>query len=121
MLLPLAWLLPVLYWSRLGTREARFGTGQLVFSSAFFGLRQFLALWLVCFLIFLVTGGGVVFRGRFLCLWGALFIPSFALCLGVWTGSCKVFEFLYVLIWYVGPMSGFIPLDFMGGLAGFCS
>lgn len=124
MLLPLAWLLPVLYWSRLGTREARFGTGQLVFSSAFFVLRQFLALWLVGFLISLVTGGGVMLRlvfggdvsGAVPLFVGALFIPSFALCLGVWTGSCKVFEFLYVLLWYVGPMSGFVQLDFMGAL-----
>ncbi len=36
----------------------------------------------------------------------------------MWTGSCKVFEFLYFLIWYVGPMSGFVPLDFMGALPG---
>lgn len=126
MLLPLAWLLPVLYWSRLGTREARFGTGQLVFSSAFFVLRQFLALWLVGFLTSLVTGGGVMLRlvfggdvsGAVPLFVGALFIPSFALCLGVWTGSSKVFEFLYVLLWYVGPMSGFVQLDFMGALQG---
>lgn len=125
-LLPLAWLLPVLYWSRLGTREARFGTGQLVFSSAFFVVRQFLALWLVGFLVSLVTGGGVMLRlvlnGEYLgvvaVFVGALFVPSLALFLGVWTGSCKVFEFLYVLLWYVGPMSGFVPLDFMGVLPG---
>ena len=126
MLLPLAWLLPVLYWSKLGTREARFGTGQLVFSSAFFVLRQFLALWLVGFLISLVTGGGVMLGlvlsgevvGALAVFVGALFVPSLALFLGVWTGSCKVFEFLYVLLWYVGPLSGFVPLDFMGALGG---
>jgi len=126
MLLPMAWLLPVLYWSRLGTREARFGTGQLVFSSAFFVLRQFLALWVVGFLISLVTGGGVMLRlvlsgevvGALAVFVGALFVPSLALFLGVWTGSCKVFEFLYVLLCYVGPMSGFVSLDFMGVLPG---
>ena len=125
-LLPMAWLVPVLYWSRLGSREARFGTGQLVFSSAFFVLRQYLALWLVGFLISLATGGGVMLRlmlsgevvGACAVFIGALFVPSLAVCLGVWTGSCKVFEFLYVLLWYVGPISGAVGLDFMGALPG---
>ena len=125
-LLPLAWLVPVLYWSRLGSREARFGTGQLVFSSGFFVVRQYLALWLVGLLISLVTGGGVLVRlvvggdvvGAVAVFVGALFVPSLAVFLGVWTGSCKVFEFLYVLLWYVGPMSGSVGLDFMGVLPG---
>jgi len=126
LLLPMAWLLPVLYWSRLGNREARFGTGQLVFSSARVLVRQYLAMWLVGFLISLVTGGGVLLRlmlsgevvGALAVFVGALFVPSLALFLGVWTGSCKVFEFFYVLIWYVGPLSGAVSFDFMGALPG---
>ena len=122
LLLPLAWLFPVVYWSRLGCREARHSTGQLVFSSAGFVLRQFLSLWLVGVLVSLVTGGGFLLRlvfigdlvGALAVFVGALFVPSLALCLGVWTGSSKVFEFLYVLLWYVGPFSGFAALDFMG-------
>ena len=49
---------------------------------------------------------------------GALFIPSLALCLGVWTGSSKSFEFVYSLIWYIGPFNQIIPLDFMGVVPG---
>ena len=70
----------------------------------------------------MVSGGGValnlIFHGDLLGLvaWvvGALFIPSFALCLGVWSGSSKVFEFLYTLLWYVGPFNKIELLDFMG-------
>ncbi len=126
MLLPMAWLVPVLYWSRLGTREARHGTSQLVFSSAGVIVRQFLALWLTGVIVSFVTGGGVIvgllvsgdMMGLAAVAVGALFIPSLALFLGVWTGSSKVFEFLYTLLWYIGPMNGAVPLDFMGVVPG---
>jgi hypothetical protein len=45
---------------------------------------------------------------------GALFIPTFALALGVWSGSGKPFEILYTLLWYVGPLHAIPQLDFMG-------
>ena len=125
-LLPVAWLVPVLYWSRLGARESRHGTGQLVFSSSGVLMRQFWAMWLTGVIVSFVTGGGVMLRlglmgdlaGVAALVVGALFIPSLALCLGVWTGSSKVFEFLYTLLWYIGPMNGVAPLDFMGVVPG---
>ena len=49
---------------------------------------------------------------------GALFVPSLALFMGVWTGSSKTFEFLYTLLWYIGPMNGVVPLDFIGVVPG---
>lgn len=49
---------------------------------------------------------------------GVLFIPSLALCLGVWAGSSKVFEFMYTLLWYIGPINGVASLDFMGVIPG---
>jgi len=121
-LLSSAWLIPVLYWSRLGTREVCHGTGQLVFSSARVLMRQFWAMWLTGVIVSLAFGGGVILRtglkGDFAGVAalgvGAMFIPSLALFLGVWTGSSKVFEFLYTLLWYIGPMNEVIPLDFMG-------
>ena len=45
---------------------------------------------------------------------GALFIPTFALALGIWSGTGKPFEILYTLLWYVGPMHAIPQLDFMG-------
>jgi hypothetical protein len=126
MMLPLAWFLPVLAWSKLGTREARYRTDQLVFSSANSLKRQLPAVWLAGVLLAVVTGSGVALNlalhGEWLGVlaWvvGALFIPSLALCLGVWTGSSKSFEFIYTLLWYIGPLNQIEPLDFMGALPG---
>jgi hypothetical protein len=58
-MLPLAWFLPVLVWSKLGTREARNRTYQLVFSSANYLKRQLPAAWLAGVLLAAVTGSGV--------------------------------------------------------------
>ena len=125
-LLPFAWLLPVLIWSKLGTRETRHQTEQLIFSSANSLRHQLPAIWLSGVLLALVTGSGVALslalHGEWpgLLAWGvgALFIPSLALCLGVWTGSSKSFEFIYTLLWYIGPINGVELLDFMGVLPG---
>jgi hypothetical protein len=48
--------------------------------------------------------------------WGvaALFIPALALAAGVWTGGGKLFEVLYLLLWYIGPMNRTPFLDFIG-------
>jgi hypothetical protein len=48
---------------------------------------------------------------------GALFIPSLALALGVWSGSSKLFEALYTVWWYVGPLHQLPSLDFVAGPA----
>ena len=45
---------------------------------------------------------------------GALFIPTFALALGVWSGNSKLFEILYLVIWYIGPMNHVPALDYLG-------
>ena len=74
----------------------------------------------------MVTGSGVALNLALHGEWlgvlalavGALFIPSLALCLGVWTGSSKSFEFIYALLWYIGPLNQIESLDFMGALPG---
>jgi hypothetical protein len=45
---------------------------------------------------------------------GAVFIPSLALASGVWSGGNKLFEVLYVLIWYLGPLNRMPQLDYIG-------
>jgi hypothetical protein len=122
--LPLAWIWPVLLWSSLGTREARFGTDGLVFSAARPLQRQLPATWLAGFLLALATGGGVGLRlaitgnGPAAAAWliGALFIPTLALALGVWSGTSKLFEVVYLFLWYIGPLNQVPSLDFMGAV-----
>jgi hypothetical protein len=120
--LPLTWIWTALIWSKMGTREARFGTGQLVFSSAHSITRQFPALYLAGVGVALLTGGPAALRmavardtnGVLCWLAAACFIPAFALACGAWSGSSKLFEALFVIGWYVGPMHAMREMDFIG-------
>ncbi|HTT62281.1 MAG TPA: hypothetical protein VMG35_10590 [Bryobacteraceae bacterium] len=117
-----AWLWPVLVWSQMGAREARYDTETLVFSCAHALGRQLPSVWLAGFLVAILAGGGYGIRlplsgdwaGLAAWLAGALFVPTFALALGVWSGSSKLFEVLYTLWWYVGPMNHTPGADFTG-------
>jgi hypothetical protein len=121
-LLPVAWILPLALWSALGTREKRHNTDQLIFSAPHPLSRQFPLVWLAGVAVALVAGLGVAVNlvladdWLHLLAWctGALFIPTLALALGVWSGSCKLFEVVYMLWWYAGPINRMESLNFMG-------
>lgn len=124
--LPLTWLWPILIWSGMGTREMRYNVQQVVFSCAGPLLRQLPAAWLAGFIVAVLTGSGVGLKllgagdGAGLLAWfsGALFIPSLALASGVWSSSHKVFEVIYVTMWYLGPMNKVDALDYLGAHTG---
>jgi hypothetical protein len=105
----------------MGTREARHETKQLVFSAAHSLRRQFPAAWLAGVILALLTGAGVGLRlllagdwaGLLGFMMAALFIPTPALAMGVWTGTGKLFEAVYVVWWYIGPLHHDRHLDFM--------
>ncbi len=117
-----SWIWPILVWSKFGIREKLHRTGPVVFSSPG-PLRKLLpAQWLAAVLITGISGAGAAFKlamlGRSLHLmaWfvGVIFISTLAVSLGVITGSSKTFEALYVVIWYLGPVSGLTEADFFG-------
>jgi hypothetical protein len=118
-----AWLWPVLVWSQMGCRESRHATQSLIFSAERVVYRQLAAVWTAGVLVALLTGAGTGMRlliggdWQAVAAWlaGALFIPSLALALGVWSGSSKFFEALYTVWWYVGPLHQIPSLDFVGG------
>ena len=120
--LPYAWLWPLLSWSAMGVREARHGTDQLVFSAPHPLRHQLPAMWLAGVGVAMLAGSGVAVRllldgdwaGTRAWLVGALFIPALALALGCWSGNSKLFEVVYTILWYVGPVEGIAVLDFMG-------
>ena len=103
-ILPITWLWPILIWSGLGNRELRHNTQQIVFSAAAPLTRQLPASRLAGFIVTVLTGSGVAGKllsagdGAGLLAWfsGALFIPSLALALGIWSNTQKLFEAFYV-------------------------
>jgi hypothetical protein len=122
-IIPITWVWPVLIWSALGNREIHNNVHQLTFSSASPLWRQIPAQWLSGFVVTLLMAGGALARLAMdgdsttvlAVISGAIFIPSLALASGVWSGTSKLFEILYMAIWYIGPLNHAVPgLDFIG-------
>jgi hypothetical protein len=120
-----AWLWPMLIWSQMGSREARYATGSLIFSAPHALQRQLPAVWVAGVLVTLAAGGGLAIRlliardlhGLAGFAVATLFIPSLALTLGVLTGSAKFFEALYIAWWYTGAAHHTPGLDYTGTFA----
>jgi hypothetical protein len=120
--LPAILIWPLLIWSGLGCRETRHFTRQIVFAAPRPLRNQLPTAWLAGFTVSILMGAGIVAKflaaGEMASLLslvsGLLFIPSLALMLGVWTGSSKAFEVLYVLFWYLGPLNKVLELDYVG-------
>ncbi len=114
---------PDLIWAQMGTREARFNTASLIFSSERSLWRQLPAVWIAGVIVAAVTNGGLAIRllitgdrpdsARLDCL-RPVFVPSLALALGIWSGTSKVFEAVYTVWWYIGPAHHMPGLDFLG-------
>ena len=126
-LLPFTWLWPILAWSQLGARETQNHAQELVFSNAYPVQRQLPATWLAGVLLTAMTGGGVAVNllrngeGAGMLTWtlAVLFIPALAVALATWTGGSKLFEVVYLVIWYFGPMNHLVaPFDFLSTSAG---
>jgi hypothetical protein len=120
--LPIAWVWPLLMWSAIGNREMHNNVQQMAFSSASPLWRQLPAQWLAGLTVTLLISLGAVVRftmdgdtiGLLALLSGVIFIPSLALASGVWSGSSKLFEILYITIWYLGPLNNIPALDYIG-------
>ena len=120
--LPLVWVWPVLLWSGMGLREARYGTDQILFSTPHPLRLQIPAAWVAGVAVAVVSGAVIAVRllvagdDAALGAWavGACFIPALALALGVWTGTSRAFEGIYTTLWYMGPLQAIASIDFMG-------
>jgi hypothetical protein len=121
-LLGTAWLWPVLIWSAMGSRETRFATRGLIFSSSGILQRQLPACYLAGVAVAVLAGVGVGIRlllaGQTVqfASWiaGAMFLPALAMALGVISGSGKSFEALLTALWYVGPINHTAGIDYTG-------
>ncbi|MEK2489986.1 hypothetical protein WN990_10520 [Kitasatospora purpeofusca] len=118
--LPAAWVWPVLLWSRLGSRSAENDLEVLL--GAYPAARaRLLAEWAAGVLLTALIGAGVLVRlvtaGDLagVAAWsaGALFIPSLALALGTLSRTHRLFQALYLPLWYLA-VNQIAALDFMG-------
>ncbi|ELZ43081.1 hypothetical protein C463_10045 [Halorubrum californiense DSM 19288] len=120
LVLPVAWLFGLSVWAGLGVREQRFRTSELVFTTPY-PLRQLAAAYIGGVSVAIVSGAGVlialVLAGKFTTVGavviGACFVPALALASGIWLGTSRVFEILFLSLWYLGPMNAVYSLDFM--------
>ncbi|GAB3986800.1 hypothetical protein V1634_05290 [Plantactinospora veratri] len=120
--LPMAWIWPVLLWSRLGAQSHEYGlTGLLGGYPA--PRRRMLAEWLAGVALAGLTGLVPMLRMLLaqdapgLAAWvaGALFVPSLALAAGVLSRSHRPFQAGYLALWY-SALNGIAALDFMGAV-----
>ncbi|MGH4123187.1 MAG: hypothetical protein ACREV6_09710 [Clostridium sp.] len=121
-ILSISMILPILIWSKMGTMENRFGTNQLVFTCENIIKAQFLAVYLSGVVVAVLINSGFfikfVVTGNFsgvLCLISAcVFVPAMAFALGSVTGGSKIFEVIYLLMWYMEPLNDMPYLDYIG-------
>jgi hypothetical protein len=107
-LLPIAWIWPLAIWSALGARERMYGTDAIVFTTPQPLLRQLPARWLAGVIVTALAGVGAAVAlmlagaGGGLFAWAATaaLIPALALALGSWSGGPRLFEVLYLILWY---------------------
>jgi len=119
-LLAVAWLWPVLVWSRLGTQRHENGLETLLgaYPARY---RQVLAEWSAGVVLTAVTGLGPAVRMVVasdtprVAAWaaGLLFIPSLALALGTVTRSHRLFQVAHVAMWYAA-VNQVAAVDYLG-------
>ncbi|WP_166350974.1 ABC transporter permease [Phytoactinopolyspora limicola] len=121
-MLPLAWVWPMLIWSRLGTQSHEHGVGRLL--GAYPAVRRRVAAeWSAGFTLTAVVGSGPLLRLVAAAEWagvaawvgGALFIPSLALALGALSRTHRLFQAIYLPLWYT-VANGLAVFDYMGAL-----
>ncbi|QHC25452.1 hypothetical protein [Streptomyces sp. GS7] len=121
-LLPLAWLWPILLWSRLGTQGHEHRADVLLAACPAPGPRL-LAEWAAGATLAALTGAAPLVRmlaaadlpGAAAWTAGALFIPSLALALGTLSRTHRLFQALYLPLWYT-VATGLPLFDYMGAL-----
>lgn len=121
-ILPALWIMPLFIWSSLGNREAVHGVEDLVRSTPSPVTRPLLAQWMAGVLVGLALTSGGLLRFAIAAHFGAVlgllaaaaFVPALAVALGAWSRSPKLFEVVYLLLWYAGPLNRAPGLDFTG-------
>ena len=121
-IVPAAMIWPLVLWSSIGTRETLFNMRSLLFSSAGVHGRQFASQLLcgivigaaMCLPMFVRATLAGEYSYLILLAASVLFLPTVAFALGVVSGSRKLFEVLYPMIWYGGSIDHISAIDLLG-------
>lgn len=119
--LPVMMIWPLSAWSHINVKEKRYGVIELLRTTCS-PIYPFFAAWVSGVCIATIVSLGVIIRfliaGDYLQLlcWliACFFIPALASALGAWSGSEKMFEVIYMIWWYLGPVNGMSYVDFSG-------
>lgn len=120
-LLPLALIWPLERISALGSREARWNTGDILATTRGYAQTQLVQVAAGTLLGALICAG---YLARLLvtghpasalaCVLVIAATAAIALVLGTIGGSSRPFEALYLFVWYIGPINHGPVLDFVG-------
>lgn len=121
-ILPVTALWGTLIFSQMGCRDFKNHTEVLVGCTVYGETQRLSAGWLAGVFLQLTLFAGLFTRfyleGQLnsipILLVAALFIPAMAICLGRITSSSRTFEFLFMLILYIGPIDRAPAVDFLG-------
>lgn len=117
-LLLASWGWPVLVWSRLGLRGRDVGADALL-AACPGPLARLLAEWVAGVAFTIVVGGAGLVRTAPdpAALAGALFLPSLALLLGLVSGVPRLFQAIFLTLWWC-VANELDALDYLGVLPG---
>ena len=121
-IIPAAMIWPLILWSSISTREEQFNMRSLTFSSAGVHTRQFIAMLLSGIAISIALCFPMLVRSAvlgensylFLLIATAFLLPCLAFAFGVVSGSKKLFEVLYLFVWYGGSIDQIKAIDLLG-------
>jgi len=113
-LLVVMWLWPMPLWSGLGAGEAASRVEPLV-ASSLYPWAQRAAAWAVgAGATLVLLAGPLLLGGHWRALVGVLFVPALGLAAGRLSGTPRLFEIVYLVLWYVGLANRQAALDFGG-------
>jgi len=120
--LALGFLWPALLWSGLGVRERESGVDSILAAAPLTRRRQLPALVLAGLLAGLATTGGALlriliagdFRGAAAVVAGLAAMSLLGLALGLLSRGSRLFEGLFIAVWYIGPLQAAPGFDFAG-------
>lgn len=120
--IPAAFIVPIFVLAKAGTYDRRYKTESYMFAIENYKLKQLVSIWVANFTIMLIVSSSTMIKVAFCyepvralyVLIGVIFITSLAVFLGTVSGNSTLFELIYIVLWYAGPLNKVKYFDFLG-------